>query len=422
MTKEFEVLLKLVAAGACGYSAKEIPIDINWEKIEEMARAHGVLPFVGYALKISDAILCPDEIRIRVISDMRQTAFSNNGWKSMTLKLIDEMRREGIPAILIKGYALASCYAAPDCRLSGDTDLMIPAEYEKKACKFMEAKGFHVKPRWKHWHHTTCEHPILGCVELHVQLYDEFVEDIWFKNIDGNNFICEKPVLEKIDEFEYLTLAPTDHLLFLMLHLVKHFIMAGMSLRMMMDVTLYYLKNASYIDEKRIWTAIESLGFGSLVQNILGAIIQYSTINPEQIKGYDEEKALYVDLLLDDLEKGGWLGSNNKREREESGQEYNKQKIMKEKGKKAFYLYMIGRKFGRMFFALFPSYKVLAKQYPFILKMPFLVPIAWIKYFIFRVRQAVQRKFFTKGIGNGEKNISKIGTERLELFKKFDML
>ena len=59
-----------------------------------------------------------------------------------------QMNAAGIPALLIKGYAVADCYAAPDCRMSGDTDLLIEPKNEKRACAFMKANGFAVERRW----------------------------------------------------------------------------------------------------------------------------------------------------------------------------------------------------------------------------------------------------------------------------------
>lgn len=422
MTQEFQALMKLATAGSLGSRVASIPEDVNWVKVEKLAQDHGVQPLVGYALKLSPALSCPEEVRKRMIGDMRQTAFSNHAWKNSTLQLISEMRSEGIPVLLIKGYSLASCYAAPDCRLSGDTDLLISSEYENRALKFLETKGFHVKPRWQHWHHAVCEHPVIGCVELHVQLYDEFVEDIWFKKVDGKKFICEEPITVRMDGYEYATLAPTDHLLFLILHLVKHFIMAGMSLRMMMDVVLFFAKNASYIDSERIWTTIDALGFREIVQSIIYAVTQNSDLDVTQVPGCKHPDPKHVELLLDDLEKGGWLGSNDKQARLESGNEYNRQMITQEKGKVAYYCYMAYLKVSRVAFALFPPYKVLAKQYPYLKRCPILLPLAWGQYVVYRVKQAAQRKFLTRGVAKNEASMSNAGAERVELFRKFGML
>ena len=141
MTKEFGALMKLVGAAALGQRVKELPDDLDWQKIEQLAAGQSVKTLAGYALRLSPGLSCPPEIRARMIADMRRAAFSNNAWKSSVFALLKEMDDAGIPALLLKGYAIADCYAAPDCRLSGDTDLLISPKDEKRACAFMKAKG-----------------------------------------------------------------------------------------------------------------------------------------------------------------------------------------------------------------------------------------------------------------------------------------
>ena len=181
MTNEFKALMQLVGAAAQGKALQKLPDDLDWARIERLANEQAVQTLLGYALRLSPALDCPAELRESLVSQMRQEAFSNHAWKHSTLQLLAEMNAAGIPALLIKGYALADCYAAPDCRMSGDTDLLIEPKNEKRACAFMKANGFAVERRWTNGHHDVCHHPRLGCVELHVMLYDEK---------DGRQRIC----------------------------------------------------------------------------------------------------------------------------------------------------------------------------------------------------------------------------------------
>ena len=422
MTREFQAVISLAIAGALGQCPNSIPGDIDWGKIEKLAHEQGVKPLVGYALRCFPALPCPERFRAGIISDMRKLAVSNHMWRSVTLELLADMKKAGIPALLIKGYSLASFYASPDCRLSGDADLLIPPEYEKQTCAFLESRGFQVKPRWQHWHHVVCNHPIIGCVELHVQLYDDFVEEIWFQKADAGSFISEKPISVQSDGYEYMTLAPTDHLLFLTLHLVKHFIMAGMSLRMMIDVVLFYKENADRIDRQRYWSIIESLGFERVVKSIFAAIAQYGEIDPVSVFGIEGEDPQCYELILDDLENGGWLGFNDKRAREQSGHAYNRQLIIQNGSKSSYFRYMLIRKVSRCVFNLLPPKSLLQKEYPYCSKRPILLPLAWTHYVFNRIKQAIRKKSFSHGIIRDNQKISDAGEDRLELFKKLGML
>lgn len=239
MTNEFKALMQLVGAAAQGKAVSGLPDDLDWQKIERLADEQAVQTLLGYALKLSPGLACPEELRKRQIGQMRQLAFSNNAWKVSILRLIQQMNDAGIPALLIKGYAVADCYAAPDCRMSGDTDLLIEPKNEKRACAFMKANGFAVERRWTNGHHDVCRHPQLGCVELHVMLYDEIVEDVWFGRMDGREFVCESAIEVATQDGSYRTLGYTDHMIFLMLHLIKHFIMT-VSHKMRMNLCLQH--------------------------------------------------------------------------------------------------------------------------------------------------------------------------------------
>lgn len=421
MTKEFEAIIRLAVAGSFGYPVTVLPKELDWLKIEKQSKEHSVQTLVGYALRNAKISDIPVEICQRMICDMRNSAFSNNAWREKTLKLLEEMKKEGISVILVKGYAVASCYSSPDCRLSGDTDLLIPIDCEKKAYKFMQSKGFHVEPRWKHGHHGVCGNREYGNIELHIKLYDEIVEDVWFKNVEENELICEPYIKESIEGRSFTTLGKTDHAIFLILHLIKHFIMTGLSIRMMLDIVLFLIKNKTEIDFDRFWKVLKDLRFEKIAQSIIWSIRKFSEEEFE-LPGMQRNCPDEIEHILDDLEKGGWLGYDEKRTREEGWYEFNRQLITKRKGRMYYILYMIYWKAGRYIYVLFPTQKQLAKKYPWVEKSVLYVPIAWIPYVIYRLKRAAKRGSFTSEIVTNEKEINDIALGRIELFKEMDML
>lgn len=353
---------------------------------------------------------------------MRQEAFSNHAWKHSTLQLLAEMNAAGIPALLIKGYAVADCYAAPDCRMSGDTDLLIEPKNEKRACAFMKANGFAVEHRWTNGHHDVCHHPRLGCVELHVMLYDEIVEDVWFGRMDGREFVCEPPIEAETPDGCYRTLGYTDHMIFLMLHLIKHFILTGMSLRMMLDVALFFSRHAERIDSARFWKTMESLKYGTIAQSILWAMVCYCGIDQTSLPGLCGDCPESVEMILDDLESGGWLGEMDKKAREEGWYEYNRQRLTKSRGKARYWLYMILWKKDIYIKALFPSRETLAIRYPCVRKHAALIPFIWLHRLVFRGSQALKNGALTSYIVTDEKRVAASGQKRVQMFEKLGML
>lgn len=422
MTNEFKALMQLVGVAAQGKALQKLPDDLDWARIERLANEQAVQTLLGYGLRLSPALDCPAELRESLVSQMRQEAFSNHAWKHSTLQLLAEMNAAGIPALLIKGYAVADCYAAPDCRMSGDTDLLIEPKNEKRACAFMKANGFAVEHRWTNGHHDVCRHPQLGCVELHVMLYDEIVEDVWFGRMDGREFVSESAIEVATQDGSYRTLGYTDHMIFLMLHLIKHFIMTGMSLRMMLDVALFFSHNAERIDSARFWKMMESLKYGTIAQSILWAMVRYCGIDATSIPGLCEACPKQVGMILDDLESGGWLGKIDEKARAEGWYEYNRQLLMKNRSKAQYLLFMLHWKIGAYLKALFPSRKTLAIRYPCVQKSALLIPLVWLHRLIFRGSRAVKKGALTTYIVTDEKKVGVLAQERVQMFKKLGMM
>ncbi len=422
MTNEFKALMQLVGAAAQGKAVSGLPDDLDWQKIERLADEQAVQTLLGYALKLSPGHAYPEKMRKRQIGQMRQLAFSNNAWKVSILRLIQQMNDAGIPALLIKGYALADCYAAPDCRMSGDTDLLIEPKDEKRACAFMKAQGFRVEHRWAKGHHDVCRHPQLGCVELHVMLYDEIVEDVWFGRMDGREFVRETPIEVETPDGRYRTLGCTDHMIFLMLHLIKHFILSGMSLRMMLDAALFFARNAEKIDCARFWQTMEGLKYGAIAQSILWAMVRYCGIDQTSLPGLCGDCPESVEMILDDLESGGWLGEMDKKAREEGWYEYNRQRLTKSRGKARYWLYMILWKKDIYIKALFPSRETLAIRYPCVRKHAALIPFVWLYRLVFRGSQALKNGALTSYIVTDEKRVAASGQKRVQMFEKLGML
>lgn len=422
MTQEFRQMLQLAAIGATEHSIEVDCTDIDWKKVIAVAKKQKVDCYVAYALKNNKDLPCPAEIRDPLIKEARSLVFSNALHRSAIIKLMEEMEAAGIHAVLLKGYAICDCYALPESRTSSDADIWVDPKDEDRACEFMRKQGFTVDPRWKNGHHAVCHHPALGCVELHVILYDEIVEDVWFGKMDGSEYVRDSHMLIESEDGKYYTLGYTDHFIFLALHMIKHFILSGLTLQMMLDVALYFKKHAEKIDTDRVWNTISSLHYDKLFNCILWAMVQYCGFSKTDFPGICSEASEQVETILDDLEEGGWMGYADKAAREDGWKEYNRQILMKNKSKLQYWLYMLRWNMGLYMKALFPTKQALAVRYPYILKHPFLLPYAWLHRLIFRGSKAVKNGALTNYIVSDEQHTSSTGKERIKMFQNLNML
>lgn len=422
ISKEFQYLLHLTASASCGFSPEPPSCDLDWNRMAQLAREQSVEPLFACALKKAPEVPCPEELRNILIGKMFRSAMFDIRRRCLVVELLQEMEAEGIHVVVLKGFSVARYYVSPECRVSADTDLWVSPENEERACEFLRNKGFDIEFRWKNGHHAVCHHSEMGCVELHVILYDEIVEEIWFGNMDGREFIQEPHRLVQSQDGPYYCLGNTDNLIFLSLHMIKHFILSGMSVRMILDIALFLSKNAEEIDVDRFWNTMKQLRYERLMDAVLWAAVRFLGFDAAAFSGLSSEYTEETEKILVDLETGGWMGFNDKKAREDSWHEYNRQVMLRNMKPVQYKLYMLHWRLGGISGNLFPPRDRLLKKYPCLDNNAYLLPFVWVHRLAIKGYRAVFKSSLTQQIVDNEDNLTQIGKDRVAMFRELGML
>ena len=422
MTYEFEYLAHLFGAASRGTAAQPPVQPVDWEKLFEIAKNQMLTPVICPVIEKHPELGCPQQLLVVRSENAKIKAMKECAKRLMVINLLSEMEQAGYHCVMVKGAVAAINYAAPENRFSTDTDICIDPADEEKVCEFLSQRGFDVSPRWENGHHATAIHPAMGVLEVHVKLYDEMVEDVWFAGVDPETYVQEPHQKIMTAEGPCYSLGNTDHLIFIILHMVKHFILAGMALRMMTDTALFFRNNKDNVDVDRVWSVLRELKFDGLVTAILWAMVRYCGFEPEDFPGIGPEMPEQVSMLMTDLETGGFLGHSDVEIRTESRSEFNRRKLTKTKSKLGYWLYMIQWQHSFKLSTLFPGKKRMVRDYPYLEKRPWLLPVAWLHRLIFRGGALLTGKKLTKPIVFDEDKISEESKARMELFKSFDMI
>ena len=383
MTKEFEYLTHAVACAARGVRMQKSDAELDWERVMRLAREQSAAFLLAYLLRKDKTMGCPPEIRAEWSSRLFQTVITANKQRKNMLRLLADMERDGFHPVLLKGYAAAACYAVPDSRISSDVDILIPPKEEARACGWLRKKDFELFPRWTDGHHSVCTHPDYGRVELHVALFDRMVTEVWFHEFREPLYDPKTLIRMETEDGSFVTLGHTDHLLFMTLHMAKHFINGGMTLRMMLDAALYMTKHAPEIDFARYWQVLTVLRYRELVNAALWAMIRYGGFTEADFPGLDAENAEQVNLLLSDVERSGWLGANTPDESRESHLAYSEYMQQKAGFSRSARL---KRKLGNGIRRIFPARVVLMRYCPDAAERWQLLPLAWGKHLLHGVK------------------------------------
>lgn len=418
--REMQTLIRLVSAGARKEDVSSLSVD--WNTVLPLAAEQHVIPLVACALLYSPELECPEQLRERLLDIMRAESSTNLIRRQRMMHLLQEMKAAGIDAKVVKGYAVAGCYAHPECRGSTDTDLLIDVRQEKAAIDWLETKGFHVSIRGATSHHSVCQHKKYGMLELHVALYAEFIREIWFGNVAENELVQESFVEITDDHGSFAAMGHTDHLIFLTLHMIKHFILGGLTLRMMLDLALYFSKYKDAVDAFRYWKVMEKLHYDQLISSVLWNMISHGGFDQSDFPDVGPNMPAQMAAILEDLLQGGYMGEKEKEDRHRSGMQYNRQVLLKEKSQRQYVLFMAIWKIRSGLNAMFPSAHKLYEKYPCAEKNKFLLPFVWIYHvvsfpIINRHKIAPGRDIqWDDAAGN------QIVQKRMELFGKLGML
>lgn len=415
-----QTLIRLAAAGARGETVNDLCVD--WKEVFPFVAEQHVQSLVACALLHSPELECPEELREYLLNAMRSESSGNLIRRQRIMHLLTEMHAADIDAKVLKGYAVAGCYVHPECRGSVDTDLLIDISKEKQAVCFLQEHDFRVDPRAATSQHAVCQHKKYGMLELHVALYAELIQEIWFQGIDVSELTKEPSISVSELDGSFTTLGHTDQLIFLTLHMIKHFILEGLTLRMMLDIALYFSCNRDRIDHVRFWDTVERMHYAKLVNGILWIMISYGDFEVADFPGLNKAVPEHLQMILNDLKTGGYMGNKEQAERFESGMEYNHQLMRKQKSALQYTLYMVEWKIKSGLAYMFPTAKTLQKLYPITQKYPVLMPALWVWQACSFPFKKILSGALKRDVRSDDSNMTAITKKRLEIFRALDMI
>ena len=421
MTYEFEYLLHLFSCGARGGIPDAPSTAPDMTSLLSLAREQSVLPMVSLTLaQAPDTGLDPKQ-KQALAEGAQRAALLCYQQKRALFSLLSDFESQSIRAVLLKGHAAAQLYAVPECRVSVDTDIYVDPADEKRALRLLKEKGCRVTPRQAQSHHASCVHPVIGLVELHTRLYDDLTSKVWFSPGEGRELVREPYERRETPEGAFYTLGRTDQAIFLALHMAKHFIHGGLSLRQMMDVALHMQKNHESIDVGRFWDVMEKLRFFKLLSAVFSTMVDLCGFEENDFPGMQKQDPETVAALLNDLESGGWLGISQNKERKSAYFLYSRAAYARQRKALPFDLYMLWRFFSFNAHSVFPKRAELEAEYPHAQKTAWLLPAAWLHHVSLRFL----RKFtgsVRAGLTRRVEHMDGISKDRVKLFKEFHMM
>ena len=225
---------------------------VDWGEVYQLAEEQSVVGVVLAGIENSN-MKPPQELLLQWIGEVQMLEQQNIAMNLFISRMFEELNKNGIEAVLIKGQGIAQSYEKPLWRCSGDVDLLLNEENYEKGKKFLVNLS-ETEPEEYSFNKEYITNIKGWCVELHGSLrcglsaalnrgVDAIQQDICdnhnirFWNNDGMNILLPEE---------------NDDVLVIFTHFIKHFYKGGLGIRQICDWC------------RLLWTFKDSLNHGLL--------------------------------------------------------------------------------------------------------------------------------------------------------------
>ena len=335
----------------------------SWSALIRLAQAHNVLPMLAQAVW-DDPALRKEGATLSLSRTARRLVIHQARRTGDFLLLCRCLQTDGLNPVVLKGLVCRSLYPYPEQRPSVDEDLLIAPEDFARYHEKLLASGL------------TLAEPGIGLEEepevayegggLYIELHKSPFPPDSEAYGDCNALFegaLKRAVSVRVDGVTVNTLAPTDHLLYLLCHAYKHFLHSGVGIRQVCDVGVFSERYGSEIDWARIARDCASIRidrFAAAIFRITERHLGFAM--PEAFSDYSVDEG----PLLTDMLTGGLYGAEDE-DRLHSG-------IMT---LDAVAAQKQGRRRRSLAASLFPSAASLTGRFPYLHARPWLLPLAW---------------------------------------------
>jgi hypothetical protein len=378
---------------------------IQWAQVLSLAETHRMLPMIYQATYRCPGAQAADP---RLLARYKMIAIQMVAIQAQKtaefLPLLRELKEAGVEPMVVKGILCRRLYPNPDHRMSSDEDVLILPEQFPACHQVLTRYGLTTADPETDAYEIPYSRP--GGV-LYLEIHRSLFPDGQKAYGDLNRFF--RTVRDRAVEIDGVpTMAPTDHMLYLLCHAFKHFLHSGFGIRQVCDLILFANRFGSQIDWLEVLDRCRQIRAEQFAAGLFRIGWKYLGFSLEHSRFPIQWQAIYVDeepLLLDILLSGIYGGATMSRQH--SSTITLEAVAAQRQGKKSS---------GGVRKSLFPPAKDLEGRYPYLKTKPFLLPVAWTS------RILHYRKETAGSRSNNPGDALRIGSERIDLLKKYGVL
>lgn len=351
--REYSYLVSVLSS-AVNETPAPLPYEgINWRRLFSRAKLCGLnAAFANTVLTLPKEYL-PDDETIEILKkNINAEIFidSNHSYEiEKVLSVFDKYKIKNVP---LKGYFLKMEYPRSDYRSISDYDILFDRKQSDSVKKAFSELGYqflHEDDNQSHFQ----KKPYMY-IEMHATLVHDYESYYpYLVDIIDNS--------EKRDGYEFsYELSLEDHYLYMLVHNSNHFRLGGLSIRMLLDTYLYYRNHKDEFDFDYFNEKLRLFKLETFEKRIREIAFNWFLPDKQKITFDDLEVFILLSARLGRLDAGVMIDS------------HKMIKTAEKEGKRK-------SKFSYFLRSLFPNKKFMSVHYPYVNKLPFLLPVSWVQ-------------------------------------------
>ncbi len=327
------------------------PENLNWARLYEIAAYHHLSNMLCYGIEKLEPQWRPEQATMEKFQRDRKFALAKEAAQHFTLEqVLRTLEKHRIFCLPLKGYLIKYLYPRPDMRLMADLDILFKDEQTEEVKELMLGMGFTLKHFGAN-HDVYVKEPFIN-IEMHRRLvaqdspYSGYLKKTWARARleEGSQYIHR--------------LSWEDFYIYLLIHLAKHFSKGGTGIRSILDIWLYEKHYGPLMDRNYIQRELEEIKLQEFARHMveLGQVWF----------GQAESNELY-DEIADYILASGMYGT---------GKHGIITAINKNQGHGPRSTGLMKLRYRLKIF--FPGLKHMSILYPFLHRLPFLLPVSWV--------------------------------------------
>ena len=302
-----QVFLNLLCAYFQNQTVAEISPDLG--ALYDLAFKHNLVPIIYEVLRKNDDFNpSSNKFRETAISQIVMQQQRTEQFLNIYQKLLDA----NLKPLVIKGLICRQLYPQSDYRCSSDEDIWVKPENFNTCFQALIDNNFRctnkqlITDDFLNTVQTINFTNNILTIEVHINPFgtlDNLHKQMnsYFKDAFDDSIII------KIENQIIYTLNPTKHYLFLIIHLYKHFISAGVGIRQVLDILIFYQQYQKDIDNNKIKTILKALHINNLYDAVMQIGKKYLGFNLIP----NNQTIKNIDKLTDNLIENGCFGTSN---------------------------------------------------------------------------------------------------------------